>query len=163
VGQNPGGTQGPPITIAWTALQEYSLPIDLYEEARVDTRRPFENLRMTKTHRDMLLKELGFSLQERMEGTRIANIIRRQRQQSIANAHRDEYHEKLEKVARALKNAALLGRKKAKERRLLDQSFHSSNSSSMNLENSYTSILSNRSDAHLSNSLRLNTSEQLRV
>lgn len=143
VGNNPGGTRGTPVTIAWTPVEEYCVPIDPYESAREGNRRPFENLRMQRAHRDMLLKKLGFPIKERMEGARVANIIRRQRLQSNAHEHRDAYYEQLEKMTRALKNAATLGRRNAKERRYLRTSCQSGVSMT---DNSSTSFLPTSSE-----------------
>jgi hypothetical protein len=116
---------GTPITISWTPVEEYSLSIDHYEVAREGNRRPFSYLRMDKSERNLLLKNLGFSVQERRVAARIATIIRRQRQESIAHAYRDAHYERLEKIMRALKNIATLGRRKAKEREYLSKAYQS--------------------------------------
>jgi hypothetical protein len=125
VGQNPGGLDGTPVTISWFPVDEYNLPIDRYEIAREGNRRPFGNLRMDRINRDFMLRNLGFSVKERWEGERIAAGIRRQRQESIANANLDAYYEKMERMTRLLKNVATFGRRKAKERRYLRNTYHS--------------------------------------
>ncbi|KAL3910908.1 MAG: hypothetical protein SGARI_001903 [Bacillariaceae sp.] len=70
---------------------------------RQDKRRKMENLSIGAVKRDEILRSLGFSRKERMAGTKIANIIRRQRRDTNSNRHLDEYHEKVEKVKRALR------------------------------------------------------------
>jgi hypothetical protein len=119
--------------------------------ARQGSRRPFGALRMDRIHRDFLLRHLGFSVQERWEGDRIAAGIRRLRQESLAHANRDAYYEKLEKISRALKNVATFGRRKAKERRFLRKTYHSGDSIQ---DDSPTPILSEYSSGQLQSAMK---------
>lgn len=95
-GDNPGGNKGVPV-VHW---------MDPYETARQGKPRRMENLSMGASRREDILKSLGFSRKERMQGTRVANIIRRQRKDTNANRHLDTYHEMVEKVTRGPKKLA---------------------------------------------------------
>ncbi|KAL3915043.1 MAG: hypothetical protein SGARI_008280, partial [Bacillariaceae sp.] len=106
VGNNPGVTKGVPLSLGWDYSKEYSLALDPYERARRDHRRNMQNLAMDSTRRDTILKTLGFSRQERMQGTKIANIIRRQRRETNARRNLDRHDEKMDKLKRGLKKLA---------------------------------------------------------
>jgi hypothetical protein len=121
VGQNPGGTQGVPVTIDWKSCQDYVVSLDRYEEARAGKRRQHKNLRMSKDHRDNLLRKLGFPRAERLAGMRAANIVRQHRRQTNASLDRDRLQERLEIVRRRIRTVITLGRIKAQERAYLNQ------------------------------------------
>ena len=103
VGDNPGGIKGVPVSIGWEHMEEYTVDLDPYEMARQGKRRPMQNLSMGADRRDDILRTLGFSRKERLAGTRVANIVRRQRKDTNSNRHLDAYHEKFEKMKRGLK------------------------------------------------------------
>ena len=120
VGDNPGGCGGVPVSLGWEPLQQHKLSLDLFEAARDGHRRPFPRLRMTKDHREKVLRELGFSRSERMVGVRVANIVREQRRRTNGMVNQDQLHEKMEKIKRKLCTVLTLGRIKARERAYID-------------------------------------------
>ena len=118
VGNNPAGTLGVPITIDWTHDGELTCPLDMYEENK-PTPRTMAELRIPSKRRDEMLKQLGFSAREIMEGKRNATIGRNQRKKTNNTFNLAPYQEFLEMSIRATKNATIRRGAKKKERELL--------------------------------------------
>ena len=135
VGDNPSVTKGVPVTIAWEHLSEVSIDCIKYETVRIKNsekgrKRNMQEMRMTAMYRFNVLKELGFSVQERNAATKDATIIRKQRHKTYNNIKNMARHERIEKVISKISNIFSFGMKKRKERRFLKRhvpSLHGSN------------------------------------
>ena len=85
--------------------QHLEIPLDKYESVRSKHRRTkSEQLRMTKVHRDDLLKSLGFSLQERQLATKNAVLARKQRHKTNLQEKYDRRYERLENLSTGVKH-----------------------------------------------------------
>jgi len=85
LGDNPGGAQGPPISLDWkySKRQTQVIALEEYEKMRPPRRRKSQ-LRMTNSiRRWVLLREEGFSLRDIDKATKAAESVRIQRKKSI--------------------------------------------------------------------------------
>jgi len=121
VGDNPGGTMGPPLTIGWKAVSVESILIDDYEEIRKGNRRTHKSMQMKSKQRKALLSKLGFTMAQMNEGLRSANIARNKRKQTNSQLENSDMHEKIEKITRGAANILTLGAKKRKEHAFLEK------------------------------------------
>ena len=157
VSVNPGGTLGVPVELSWEPVPNgedgpsVDFAFEKYEAAREGKRRAMTNLRMTAKKRDDVLKYLGFSRKERMEGQKAATIARNQRRKTNSAVNMDAIHETVERASRKLMHVVTLGRKKKKERKFLERANSSSGSFHLSTR-SCPSINSSRHNA----SMRLN-------
>lgn len=88
LGDNPGGTHGPPISLSNDYCEDrtFLISIDKYEETR-PPRRAKNELYMSGSIRVFtLLKELGYSIKEIQEATKTAQKIRKKRRKSIRSS-----------------------------------------------------------------------------
>jgi hypothetical protein len=118
VGDNPAVSIGVPITIQWTHDGESIFSVEDYEEQR-PTPRTMLQLRMPSRCRADLLKRLGFSRTDVMEGTKHANIARNRRKRTRETLKFQPAHEFLERARRATLNATLKRAAKRKEKEFL--------------------------------------------
>ena len=81
LGCNPSVSAGPPLTISWESLSSSIQTVEHYERSR-GTRRSALFLRKSKTERDTILKEEGFSSEELAVATSSADSIRQSREES---------------------------------------------------------------------------------
>ena len=138
VGDNPSVTKGVPVTIAWEHLSEVSIDCIKYETVRIKNsergrKRNMQEMRMTAMYRFNVLKELGFSLQERKAAMKEATITRKQRHTTYNNIKNMARHEQIERVFSKISNIFSLGMKKRKERNFLKRhvpSLHGNDDSS---------------------------------
>lgn len=118
LGDNPGGISGPPLSIAWKHTGEITIDLDEYESGR-PRRRDHVEMAIPESERLGLLKRVGYSKTEIVEGTRPVNIIRSQRARSREALALQPVSELMEKISRKAKNAVTLGAKKRSERKFL--------------------------------------------
>jgi hypothetical protein len=118
IGDNPSILIGIPITIDWTHVREIDCSIDEYEAQKLE-RRTIVELRIPSKIRDDMLKEQGFSLIDRRNGMKAANIARQQRRRTVQTMNLAPLQETIEKMSRATLNATVNRRRKGKERKLL--------------------------------------------
>jgi hypothetical protein len=91
IGDNPSILIGIPITIDWTHVREIDCSIDEYEAQKLE-RRTIVELRIPSKIRDDMLKEQGFSLIDRRNGMKAANI------ESQAEGQRTKIVERFQKM-----------------------------------------------------------------
>lgn len=60
VGDNPGGSQGPPITISWTSVSSFTIQVDEFQNSRLGQRRKHLELIIPLYQRKEILKRQGF-------------------------------------------------------------------------------------------------------
>jgi DNA relaxase NicK len=120
LGDNPGGTQGPPVTIGWKKEASFTVSVDTYEQDRLP-RRQMKEMQMNRSRRERILKEVGFSRREMQEGTKAANIVRAQRKKTISSLNMHRFHEKMENVSRGIRHVLTMGSQAKCEQELLNQ------------------------------------------
>lgn len=118
LGDNPGGTVGPPLTIDWVAMSDVAVDLEQYETTR-PPRRDHLEMQMPASYRKDLLKRAGYTRGEIVELTKPVNIARAQRVRTREAIKLDGVNEIVEKLSRKTMNVLTLGMKKRKERQLL--------------------------------------------
>lgn len=87
LGDNPGGAQGPPISLDWKHNKKHTqvVPLEDYEETRPQRRNRQEMHMPGNTRRWRLLREKGVSVKEIEKATKAADTVRRQRRKSVTS------------------------------------------------------------------------------
>ena len=113
LGDNPGVSGGPPLTIDWEPFELSACSVDEYEyeKAKMPTRDIFR-MKMTTEQRIKLLAKTN-SMREINTRTKQVTDARRQRAETRSTLYRQDNHEKMEKVFRGFKN--MFSNKKKKE------------------------------------------------
>jgi hypothetical protein len=119
--------------------EEMEFQLDDYESARVQQPRTMVQLRMPASHRDSILKSQGFSLAERNQGKKMANITKSRRKRTSETMALSKAAEVVEIWKRATKNATW-GRKQKQRERAYLQTLCSSSSGALNGKDSIESI-----------------------
>jgi len=85
LGDNPGGAQGPPISLDWdyNEGQTQVMSLDDYEDTRPPRRDKYQMHMAENLRRWRLLRETGCSLKDLMKATKAAANVRKQRKKSI--------------------------------------------------------------------------------
>jgi len=85
LGDNPGGTQGPPLTINWKYDEEFSTSVDVFEKTRIPLRRHADKdeLWISPVRRHILLQKAGYSARELREAIEEILAIRKQRSSTL--------------------------------------------------------------------------------
>lgn len=85
LGDNPGGTQGPPLTISWKYDDEFSTSVDVFEKTRIPLRRHADKdeLWISPVRRHILLQKAGYSARELREAIEEILAIRKQRNSTL--------------------------------------------------------------------------------
>jgi len=119
-GVNPGGTKGCPLTIDWKPIHNENMDLDVFDTVRSDSRRRcIHQLKLLSAHRQQMLTGLGFTMRDVNEGTKAANIARRNRFNTIARLKSSDTQEMLEGLRSNVQNLVTFGTKKRKEQKLL--------------------------------------------
>lgn len=118
LGDNPGASAGPPLSIDWQHNAEYTIDMDVFEEQRPE-RREMAELRMPSDVRSSILHNAGYSRKEIVELLRPINISRRERRTTANTLHLQPIQELLEKLLRKIKNIITLGAYKRKAKALV--------------------------------------------
>lgn len=118
IGDNPACTFGVPISIDWAYETTNIFSVDEYEEQR-PTPRDFSQLKIPSKDRNHIIRGIGYSLRDVMEGTKHANIARNRRKRTKETLHLAPVEEFLELSVRAILNATFRRGAKTKERELL--------------------------------------------
>ena len=118
LGDNPGVSGGPPLTIEWNPFQKSEYSVDEYERCkRKNATRNVDEMKMTSERR-MNLLSAKHSLREILQRTiQVANA-RRQREETQLKLQKSSSEEKVERIKRALKN--IFTNKKRKEKRYME-------------------------------------------
>ena len=102
IGDNPGGRNGPPISLDWNYCERSTVKmcIDKYEKLRPPRRERHEMYMPGKIRMWTLLKELGYSLREIDAASKAADTIRKKRHKSIKYKGIHELQYKMAKIMR---------------------------------------------------------------
>lgn len=115
-GDNPSVSVGCPLSLGWDYESEFSVALDDYETARPRPR-CFCELRTSSSYREEKLKSLGFSRMEIQEGTKVANVVRRNRIKTIESLRVSKVHELLSKAKRKVFGTVVKGNETANLKR----------------------------------------------
>jgi len=87
IGDNPGGRQGPPVSLDWNYCPDSTVKmcIETYEEHRGQRRSKPEMYMSGSIRMWTLMKENGFSMREIRDASKAAESIRKDRKKSIKN------------------------------------------------------------------------------
>lgn len=87
IGDNPGGCQGPPVSLDWNYCPKSTVKmcIETYEEHRGQRRAKHEMYMSGSIRMWTLMKELGYSAREIRDASKAAESIRKDRAKSIKN------------------------------------------------------------------------------
>lgn len=118
-GINPGGSKGCPLTIGWEVIGKDDLDLDAFESLRSERRRRGDQLKLVSDHREQMLRRMGYSMREIMDGEKAANQTRRARFNTISRLKSTDSQEKLEGIQRNVKHLVTFGSKKRREQKLL--------------------------------------------
>lgn len=118
-GVNPGGTKGCPLTIGWKPISKDTLDLDVFESVRTKHRRNHDQLKLVSIHREQVLREMGYTMRDIMEGTKEATRARRHRYSTIARLKSTDSQEIIEDLQRNVQNLVSFGSKRRKERKFL--------------------------------------------
>lgn len=121
LGDNPGVSAGPSLTIDWKPQSEVEIPLDEYETNR-PPRRDYMEMSIPKDVRMEMLQNSGHTKKEIMASVRSTNIGRHCRKKTNAMAHMHDTHEAIEDVYRALRHVVTFKKHKKKERALIQLS-----------------------------------------
>jgi adenylate kinase family enzyme len=119
IGDNPGCSFGPPLSISWKAQETLSLPLEEYELTR-PSRRSHVQMVIPTSMRNAILRRAGYARNEIVELTKPVNIARNHRKRTIEVQNLDKIHEMSERILRATKHIVTLGYKKRQERKFLE-------------------------------------------
>jgi hypothetical protein len=147
LGDNPGGSSGPPLSIEWTHQSESSVPLDAYEQDRPN-RRDRAEMCMPAFLRVKMLQEAGYSRAEIVALQKPVNITRVQRRRTNATLNLQTLHEITERTRRKTLNLLSLGTRKRKEKHFLEP-FTKAKAESVKPHLSRTSILTEESFCEL--------------
>lgn len=85
LGDNPGGVQGPPVSLDWKHNEKRTkvIPLDAYEDTRAPRRDRREMYMADNLRRWRLLRENGYTMDELNRACSAAENVRRQRRKSL--------------------------------------------------------------------------------
>lgn len=85
IGDNPGGKQGPPLSLDWDYCEDRTVKIDIdrYEKMRPPRRKKHEMYMPGSIRMWTLMKYMGYSLREIEDASKAADSIRKKRAKSI--------------------------------------------------------------------------------
>lgn len=118
LGNNPGVSRGPPLTIDWEHCTHEEFDFEEYESVRPPRRTQVE-MYMPLMVREHILKQSGFTRKEIREAVRITNISRNKRKQTIDRLNLSRAEETLESAQRKLRKLLSFNSKKRKEERYI--------------------------------------------
>lgn len=163
VGDNPGGLQGCPVTIAWQPVATTTLSLTDYEATR-PPRRDQSQMALPATVRETILRHWGHSREDIRAGLRAANILRAQRSHTRQTAHTglQLVYESVERVTRHARHVLTLGRIKRQERELLQPYRRNASSTTTAAAAAGKQSMSIRSNSSSSNSTSSGSSNNCR-
>ena len=95
LGDNPGGRDGPPISLDWNYCPKSTIRVDIdrYEESRPPRRKRDEMYMPGSLRMWTLMKEMGYTLREIQDASNLAASVRKKREISIKyeKIHRMQY------------------------------------------------------------------------
>lgn len=118
-GVNPGGSKGCPLTMGWNPISTDILDLDVFESLRCEHRRPTEQLKLVSSHRQHMLRGMGYTMKDIWGGTKAANLARRDRYSTIARLKSTPSQIRIEGIRRNVQNLVTFGSKKRREEKFL--------------------------------------------
>ena len=100
LGDNPAVSKGPPITIDWKPFARTILRVDTHIKMNPRRRLKPKEMVLPLFHRDLLLKNSGYSRNDLLEATKQCNIIKGQRSATVRKlqmAYVEEFSETMKK------------------------------------------------------------------
>lgn len=97
LGDNPSGTYGPPLTIAWKARESTTLALDDYQAAHPEPR-PREQLLVPCEVREDWLRSAGFARSQLDAASKEVQRIKKQRMHSAKDGERPSLREATQKL-----------------------------------------------------------------
>lgn len=91
---------GPPIGLSWEHQEEVVYDLIEYDEACQDTRRTQSELKMPSSHRDKILRDMGYSRKDIQHAIKKSNVARGQRKRTVETLKLQPLQEMFEKVVR---------------------------------------------------------------
>jgi len=113
LGDNPGVSNGPPVSLDWNYEDSQHINLDEYESLRAP-RRSKEEMRLDSQSRQIVLSS-RFTSKDLMAATDIARQIRIQRKKSYKTSNMEPLHEVLESTERKLKRLLRRRRKDSRD------------------------------------------------
>lgn len=113
LGDNPGVSSGPPVSIGWKHFEDRTmvLPIDEYEYYHGACTEDQCEMILTRFERETMLLELGYTEKELVKSIRENYKVKNKRRQTVNNIPLMEIEESLEKAKRSVKK--VIARKKS--------------------------------------------------
>jgi hypothetical protein len=113
LGDNPGVSSGPPVSIGWKHFEDRTvvLPIDEYEYYHGACTEDQCEMILTRFERETMPLELGYTEKELVQSIRENYKVKNKRRQTVNNIPLMEIEESLEKAKRSLKK--VIARKKS--------------------------------------------------
>jgi len=121
LGENPGVSGGPSLTIDWEPQAEVKLPLERYESTR-PPRRNYVEMSIPKNVRMKMLQTNGHTKKEILASVKRTNISRINRKKTVAMMHLHDSQEAFEDCKRGFRHIVTFKKHKKKERALLDLS-----------------------------------------
>lgn len=99
LGDNPGGSAGPPVSLDWDYDESITVEVDYYEQSR-PPRRTRNQMHMGSSVRSyMLMRERGFSMKQIHYAAKAAATVRKQRYGTAKRImQREELKEKVSRI-----------------------------------------------------------------
>ena len=111
LGDNPAVSGGPPVTIDWIPLSRKLFEIEKHIRMTPEPRRKSFQMIMPIYHRELLLKNSGYTKNELLEAKRQIDCIRAQRLATITRLHRMECMDKISEIMKSKATMAFCRRK----------------------------------------------------
>jgi len=92
VGDNPACLKGVPLTIHWESIHSMEFDLGDFEQLRVEHRRTSKQLQLPASHREAILRRLGFLHQDLLWGQKRATIARNARRKTNDLSQLDPLH-----------------------------------------------------------------------
>jgi len=117
---NPGGTEGVPLELGWDYNVLKRMHLDAFEDRRfMERAMDFKKeKRLTRQHRENILKEFGATKKDIQAASKRAAVIRNKRKKSIAKRRLDKFHESVENHTSSIKSWFNKGRAKSKPKKM---------------------------------------------
>ena len=114
LGDNPAVSSGAPLTIGWRYSETCSLPVDNYEEMKVEAKTKKELLVPAHVRDSMLREQANVSSSALLKAVKEVNIAKNQRRRTVATLGQQGLHETVETIERKWKRL-VTGKSKEKE------------------------------------------------
>ena len=111
LGDNPGVSRGPSITIDWRPFSRKFFHVETHVRMTPSPRRKPTQMTMPLFHRDFLLKAAGYSRKEILESTKRTNIVKAQRSATVRKLQMSQMEEIGETMKKKIKGTFFRSKK----------------------------------------------------